>query len=63
MNMDGEKDFGRTINGELITDELIERLVQEAEEGWDVGDLIRRGQASASPPLSNDQVQSPRSKP
>lgn len=46
-----EKNYGRTINGELITDELLEKLVREAEEGWDVEELIRKGKAVASPPL------------
>jgi hypothetical protein len=46
-----KKNYGRTINGELITDELIEKLAREAEEGWDVEELIRKGKASADPPL------------
>jgi hypothetical protein len=48
-----KKNYGRTIKGELITDELIEKLVQEAEKGWDVEDLSRKGEAVASPPLGN----------
>ncbi len=43
-----KKNYGRTINGELITDELIEKLVREAEDGWDVEELIRKGKASSS---------------
>lgn len=54
-----KKNYGRTINGELITDELIEKLVQEAEEGWDVEDLIRKGEAAASPHLG-DKAKHPR---
>lgn len=46
-----KKNYGRTINGELITDEFIAKVVREAEEGWDVEELIREGKASASPPL------------
>lgn len=46
-----ERNYGRAINGELITDELLEKLVREAEEGWDVEQLIREGKAVASPPL------------
>jgi uncharacterized membrane protein YheB (UPF0754 family) len=46
-----EKNYGRMIDGELITDELLEKLVREAEEGWDVEELIRKGRAVASPPL------------
>jgi hypothetical protein len=46
-----KKNYGRTINGKLITDEFIAKVVREAEEGWDVEDLIRKGKASASAPL------------
>lgn len=46
-----KKNYGRTINGELITDEFIAKVVREAEEGWDVEELIRQGKASASSPL------------
>jgi uncharacterized membrane protein YheB (UPF0754 family) len=54
-----KKNYGRTINGELITDELIEKLVREAEDGWDVEELIRKGEAAASPPLG-DKAKHPR---
>ncbi|HEV2789825.1 MAG TPA: hypothetical protein VGV69_00825 [Solirubrobacterales bacterium] len=50
--MERKKNYGRTIKGELITDELIDKLVREAEEGWDVEKLIREGKAVASPPLT-----------
>jgi hypothetical protein len=33
----------RTAGGEPITDETIERLAAEAEAGYDVGELRRRG--------------------
>ena len=46
-----KKNYGRTINGELITDELIEKLAREAEEGWDVEELMRKGEATADPSL------------
>lgn len=36
------KDYGKTKSGKPITDELIEELVKEAEEGFDVDELIRR---------------------
>lgn len=42
MTMKGKKNYGRTISGELITDELIEKLVREAEEGWDVEEILAR---------------------
>lgn len=54
-----KKNYGRTINGELITDEFIAKVVREAEEGWDVEELIRKGKASASPPLG-DKAKRPR---
>jgi len=54
-----KKTYGRTINGELITDELIEKLAREAEDGWDVEELIREGRATASPPMS-EHVELPR---
>lgn len=38
--MEPEKNYGRTITGELITDELIEKLVREAEEGWEIEELL-----------------------
>ena len=54
-----KKNYGRTINGELITDEFIAKVVREAEEGWDVEELIRKGKASASAPLG-DKAKRPR---
>lgn len=54
-----KKNYGRTINGELITDEFIAQAVREAEEGWDVEELIRKGKASASSPLG-DKAKRPR---
>ncbi|HEX7278599.1 MAG TPA: hypothetical protein VF255_03140 [Solirubrobacterales bacterium] len=37
-----KKTYGRTIKGELITDDLIDRIVREAEEGYDVDELRRQ---------------------
>jgi hypothetical protein len=34
------KNYGRTVNGELITEEFIEKLSREAEKGWDVEELL-----------------------
>lgn len=36
------KNYGRTVTGELITDELVEELAKEAEEGFDVDELRKR---------------------
>jgi len=40
MTVERKKNYGRTITGELITDELIEKLVQEAEKGWEIEELL-----------------------
>lgn len=34
------KNYGRNLKGELITDEMIERISREAEEGWDIEELL-----------------------
>lgn len=34
------KNYGRNLKGELLTEELIEKLVQEAEKGWEVEELL-----------------------
>jgi hypothetical protein len=36
------KNYGRLITGELLTEELIEKLSREAEEGWEVEEILRR---------------------
>lgn len=52
--MEPKRTYGETIKGEPITDELIEKIVRKAEEGWDVEELIRQGKAVAIPPLEHD---------
>ncbi len=37
-----KKTYGKTASGVPITDELIERLAKEAEEGFDVDEILRR---------------------
>jgi hypothetical protein len=37
-----QKNYGRTLSGKPITDELIEKIVREAEEGWDVEKILAR---------------------
>lgn len=36
-----KKNYGRTITGELLTDELIEKYAKEAEEGYDVDEMLK----------------------
>jgi hypothetical protein len=37
-----KEDYGRTKSGLPITDELLEKLTAEAEEGFDVDEILRR---------------------
>ncbi|HXV05686.1 MAG TPA: CopG family transcriptional regulator [Solirubrobacterales bacterium] len=37
-----QKTYGKTASGVPITDELIEKLAKEAEEGYDVEEILRR---------------------
>ena len=37
-----KKDYGRTKSGTPISDELLQRLAAEAEEGFDVAEILRR---------------------
>lgn len=37
-----EPEYGKTKSGQPITDELIERLAAEAEEGYDVDETLAR---------------------
>lgn len=55
------KNYGRNLKGELLTEELIEKLVQEAEEGWEVEELLTWKQidpASESAPGEGEQASS-----
>jgi hypothetical protein len=36
------KSYGQLANGEPITDQLVEKLSKEAEEGFDVDEILRR---------------------
>jgi hypothetical protein len=63
MTMEPKRIYGETIKGEPITEELIDKLVREAEEGWDVEELIRQGKAVAIPPLEQDVASDDRSRP
>lgn len=46
MSVKKKQNYGRTITGELITDELIDRIVKKAEEGYDVEELRRQAEAA-----------------
>lgn len=37
-----KKNYGRTLSGEPITDELVEKLAIKAEDGFDVEEILRR---------------------
>lgn len=61
MTVERKKNYGRTITGELITDELIEKLVQEAEQGWEIEELLTwREFDQKSEPAPGDQSRSGR---
>jgi hypothetical protein len=45
------RSYGKTISGEVLTDELIEKYVKEAEEGFDVDEMLERRQGR--PPMGS----------
>ena len=57
MSVERKKNYGRTVKGDLITDEFIEKVVREAEEGWDVEELLRQGKAVEVFPSEQDAFQ------
>lgn len=46
--------YGRLVTGELLTDELIEKLSKEAEEGWEVEELLTWRQIYPEPERDPD---------
>lgn len=48
-----QKSYGKTISGEELTDELIEKYVEEAEEGYDVDELMKNRVLIGRPPMGN----------
>jgi len=46
-----ENDYGRTSSGTPITEELIEKLSDRAEEGFDVDEILRR--RGGRPPMGS----------
>jgi predicted DNA-binding protein len=51
MKMAGKKTYGKTAGGVPITDELIEKLAKEAEDGFDVDEMLR--QRRGRPPIGS----------
>ncbi len=49
--MTAERTYGHTNNGEPITDEVIERLADEAERGYEPGQLRKARRGPGRPPL------------
>ena len=57
------KNYGRTVKGELITDEFIEKLSREAEKGWEIEELLTWRQIYPPPeraPDAHEQSAPPR---
>ena len=46
-----KRDYGRTRSGKPITDELLEELATQAEEGFDVDEILRR--RGGRPPMGS----------
>ena len=46
-----KKGYGRTRDGQPITDEMVEALARRAEEGFDVDEIVRR--RGGRPPLGS----------
>jgi len=44
------KNYGRLVTGELLTDELIEKLSKEAEKGWEVEEILRWNEEAKAAP-------------
>lgn len=49
--MSGKKSWGRTVDGKELTEELIAEYVKEAEEGYDVDEMLERRRGR--PPIGN----------
>lgn len=51
------KNYGRLITGELLTDELIEKMSKEAEEGWEVEEILRWDEEAKAGPAPDARGQ------
>jgi hypothetical protein len=52
--MEEPKNYGRLVTGELLTEELVEKLSKEAEEGWEIEELLTWRQVDENPPPAPD---------
>lgn len=48
-----QRSYGKTASGEELTDELIEKYAKEAEEGYDVDELMKNRVLIGRPPMGN----------
>ncbi len=48
-----KRTYGHTESGEPIDDDLVERLADEAEQGYDVDEIIARRGRRGRPPLGS----------
>lgn len=48
-----KRTYGHTESGEPIDDEMVERLADEAEQGYDVDEIIARRGRRGRPPLGS----------
>ena len=51
--MTSQRTYGRTKSGEPITEGMIERFVEEAERGYEAGQLKGRRRGPGRPPLGD----------
>lgn len=51
--MSKQRVYGQTKSGEPITDEMIERFAEEAERGYEPGQLKERRRGPGRPPLGD----------
>jgi CRISPR-associated endonuclease/helicase Cas3 len=51
--MSAERSYGRTKSGKAITDEMIDQLAQEAERGYEPGQLQGHRRGPGRPPSGN----------
>jgi len=51
--MTNSRIYGHTKSGEPITDEIIEQFAEEADRGYEPGQLKGRRRGSGRPPLGN----------
>jgi hypothetical protein len=55
--MSRKKTYGRTVKGDLITEEFIEKAVKRAEAGYDVNGILRRSAEEKAAPAPDARGQ------